>query len=76
MYPVAYFTGFRQIHRTRRRSKEVNSPGTLLGFSSMEAEDRQSKQSGLHTSFFCRAYLPSMGIDFTVQIFSASVAGL
>lgn len=42
--------------------------GILLGFSSEVVEDKQSKQSDLQVSFLCRAYLPSMGIDFTIQM--------
>lgn len=49
------------------------SPGTLLGFSSMAVEDRQSKQSVLHISLLWRVYLPSMGIDLTGQMLFASV---
>lgn len=48
-------------------------PGILLHGS---RSIRQSKQSGLHIPFLFRAYLPSMGTDFTVQMFSASVEGL
>lgn len=60
-----------KFHANSKYSKMLQRSkclGILLGFSSMAVEDRQSKQSDLHMSFLCRAYLPSMGIDFTITM--------